>query len=137
MRVSTLTEKLHSYTVCSTYTESWSNLSPYPHHTAPSLPLPVANSGVLVSLNPRNTPCVANARTTAGAPMALSARYCSAGSCMGEERETPMTERTGEAAEDRKRASSAPRPRATSREAETEGRTGLEKDLRVRESSGW
>jgi hypothetical protein len=37
--------------------------------------LQLAYSGVLVSLKPRKTPWTASAITTAGAPMALNARY--------------------------------------------------------------
>lgn len=37
--------------------------------------LPVAYNGVVVSLNPRNTPCVASERRTAGAPSDLRDKY--------------------------------------------------------------
>ncbi len=46
--------------------------------------LPVAYKGVLVSLNPRKTPCMAKERRTAGAPSALSVKYCVAGTYIGE-----------------------------------------------------
>lgn len=37
-----------------------------------------------MSLNPRNTPCIANERRTAGAPRDLNVRYCCAGFSIGE-----------------------------------------------------
>jgi len=37
--------------------------------------LPVANNGVVVSLNPRKTPCAASESRTAGAPSDLKDRY--------------------------------------------------------------
>ena len=47
------------------------------------------NRGVVVSLNPRKTPCIANDRRTAGAPSDLNVKYCCAGvsireSCINE-----------------------------------------------------
>jgi hypothetical protein len=44
----------------------------------------VAYKGVFVSLNPRNTPCMANERRTAGAPSDLNVKYWSAGVSIGE-----------------------------------------------------
>lgn len=46
--------------------------------------LPVAYRGVLVSLKPRKTPCIAKERRTAGAPSALSVKYWVAGTYIGE-----------------------------------------------------
>ena len=46
--------------------------------------LPVAYNGVVVSLNPRNTPCVASERRTAGAPSDLRDKYLWAGPNIGE-----------------------------------------------------
>lgn len=46
--------------------------------------LPKHSTGVLVSLNPRNIPWTARETTTAGAPMALSDKNCSAGIRIGE-----------------------------------------------------
>lgn len=46
--------------------------------------LPKHNTGVLVSLNPRNIPCIARETTTAGAPMDLSDKNCCAGMRIGE-----------------------------------------------------
>ena len=44
----------------------------------------VVYRGVFVSLNPRNTPCMAKERRTAGAPSDLKVKYCSAGVSIGE-----------------------------------------------------
>lgn len=44
----------------------------------------MAYKGVVVSLNPRKTPCIANERRTAGAPRDLNFRYCCAGCNIGE-----------------------------------------------------
>lgn len=41
--------------------------------------MPRHNTGVFVSLNPRKMPWIARETTTAGAPIALSERNCSAG----------------------------------------------------------
>lgn len=46
--------------------------------------LPVAYNGVVVSLKPRKTPCMAKERRTAGAPSDLSVRYLWAGPSIGE-----------------------------------------------------
>jgi len=46
----------------------------------------VAYKGVLVSLNPRKTLCIANERRTAGAPRDLNFKYCCAGCSIGESR---------------------------------------------------
>lgn len=40
--------------------------------------------GVVVSLNPRKIPCMANVRRTAGAPMDLTVKYFNAGLSIGE-----------------------------------------------------
>lgn len=46
--------------------------------------LPVAYKGVLVSLKPRKTPCMASETATAGDPSALSVRYFLAGTSIGD-----------------------------------------------------
>lgn len=46
--------------------------------------IPVAYKGVVVSLSPRKTPCVANDRRTAGAPSDLNVKYCFAYDSIGE-----------------------------------------------------
>lgn len=46
--------------------------------------LPVAYRGVLVSLKPRNTPCIARESATAGEPSALKVRYFLAGTSIGD-----------------------------------------------------
>lgn len=46
--------------------------------------IPVANKGVVVSLNPRKTPCMARDRRTAGEPSDLKVKYFLAGLSMVE-----------------------------------------------------
>jgi hypothetical protein len=48
------------------------------------LGLPITYKGVVVSLNPRKIPCMANVRRTAGAPIDLTVKYFNAGFSMGE-----------------------------------------------------
>jgi hypothetical protein len=46
--------------------------------------IPITYKGVVVSLNPRNIPCIANERRTAGAPNDLYIKYFIAGFSIGE-----------------------------------------------------
>ncbi|BAS75912.1 Os01g0919150 [Oryza sativa Japonica Group] len=71
-------------------------------------PVTVEN-GVLVSLNPLKTPCIARDSSTAGAPRDLTTRYRSAGIIIGEPCLTPMMRSSGLPAATRNTAWSRPR----------------------------
>ena len=57
----------------------------------------MAYKGVLVSLNPRKTPCMAKERRTAGAPRALNVKYLLAGVSIEEPYQTKNKNKNGAA----------------------------------------